>query len=651
MSGLFLSCNLKNVSFSCAALSDVMSTSRSADDPHQEHSSRPRRFQPGLPYLCLLLLGLMVTLPFLQPVRAMPLIHFYNEWLAIALGLGAGVTLLARSFWTKLFVPRLAIYLLGVMVLIAIQAVFIKPTYTTQILLPLLYLAWAILLATLTAWLREQLGPETVLRVLAYFILAGGTLHALIGIAQYLGFYSLFGPLVDPRIIVNITGNIGQQNHFATHLTLAMLALFYLFALHRMPWGATIALLVLFAFVLSLSGSRSILLYALGALVLSFHAYRKTKNHDYSRLAWLSGLLLALILLCQYSLPWLNEWLKEILASLGFNTSHLEILTAAQRGPASGIEQRLAEWHRAWLMFLSAPLIGVGTGNYGWHSFILRELPEFSGASSTWELYHHAHNLFLEMLAELGSIGLLLLLVLLISWLRQFRKNWPTPENWFIAAVLLVLFVHSNLEYPYWYSYFLGILTIFLVLGDARQAQVTFTPRLGQIGTAVSLLLLFSILAVTFTGYRKLTNISAMAFLQYPEETTRALRSISMNPLLTPWADAAMITHSRPDKSNVEQRLALMTRVMRHQPDNIRVRQQIVYLALAGRMDEASSLLKHAARAYAPVFPEYICDFKKLPDEEILPLIAEGERILGGSPACRPRNKPGFLLPSSIGAS
>jgi hypothetical protein len=81
---------------------------------------------------------------------------------------------------------------------------------------------------------------------------------------------------------------------------------------------------------------------------------------------------------------------------------------------------------------------------------------------------------------------------------------------------------------------------------------------------------------------------------------------------------------------------------MRHQPDYIKVRQQIVYLALAGKADDALSLLKHSARAYAPVFPHYICDFKKLPDREILPLIAEGERILGESPDCRIGDKTGI---------
>lgn len=610
-----------------------MAMTDTAGDLSKVAMDRPIR-QRIFPYFSLFLLGLMMVLPFLQPIRVKPLTPFYNEWLALALGLGTGVVMLTYNFWEKLSAPRVALHLLGLMGLIIVQAIFIEPIYTAQVLLPLLYLAWAILLTVLVTWLREQLGLETVLRILAHFLLIGGSLHALFGIIQYLGLYGWLGWLVEPRQIVSITGNIGQQNHFATHIMLATLALFYLSVLRRLSWGITIFLLVLFAFVLALSGSRSVALYAIGAFVLSLLVYRKTGNAGHSRLAWLTGLLLALFLLYQYSLPWLNEWLKEMLVHLGFDTGHLEILTATERGATSGIEQRLVEWHKAWLMFLSSPPLGIGIGHYGWHSFVLQGLPEFSEASPKSQLYHHAHNLFLEVLAELGIAGLLVLLLLLVTWLKQFLKNWTTPGGWFVATVLLVLFIHGNLEYPYWYSYFLGILAIFLALGDTRRVQITFTPRLGQIGAVASLFLLFAILAMTLDGYRQLTKVNVQILAQSPEQAGRTLHAISMNPLLTPWAEAAMTTHGQPDKNNIKQQVALTTRVMRYQPDQVKVYRQIVYLALAGEEDDALSLLKHSATAYAPVFPHYVCSFKGLPDKEIFSLIAEGERILGEIPMC-----------------
>jgi len=548
-----------------------------------------------LPYFSLFVLGLMMSLPFLQPVRAGPIVPFYSEWLAIVLGLGGGVAFLATCFWKDLFAPKITLYLLGLMALISIQYIFIKPAYPTQTLLPLLYLAWTVVLAVLATWLREQLGLEAVLRVLSHFLLIGGLLHALFGISQYLGLYGWLGGLIESRKIVSIAGNIGQQNHFATHITLATLALLYLFATRRLSWILAISVLTLLTFVLALSGSRSVALYAIGAFVLSLLFYRKTNCDSHYRLSWLSGLLLALFLLYQYSLPWLNESLKELLTHLGFDTEHLEILTATQRGAASGIEQRLVEWYKAWLMFLNAPLLGVGIGNYGWHSFVLHGLPEIAEAHPKSQLYHHAHNFFLEILAELGIGGLLLLLLLLVTWIMQFLRNRMNVESWFIATVLLVLFIHGNLEYPFWYSYFLGILAIFLALGDNRKIRIIFTPRLGQIGSAASLILLSGILSMTFLGYRQLTNVNALILMQSPEHAANILQAISRNMLLTPSAEAVITTHGEFDKNRIDQQLAMMARVMRRQPDHVTVYRQIRYLALAGEILRKETALQKAA--------------------------------------------------------
>lgn len=557
---------------------------------------RPIR-QQVFPYFCLFLLGLMMALP-LQPVRVKPLTPFYSEWLALALGLGASVALLAYNFWENLSAPRIAVHLVGLMGLIAIQAVFIEPTYTAQALLPLLYLAWAILLAVLVTWLREHLDLETVLRILAYFILIGGLLHALFGVVQYLGLYGWLGWLIESRQIVSITGNIGQQNHFAAHIMLATLALsiFLRCAVCRGALRFSADAVRFRPGALRFAFRRAI---CPGAFVLSLLAYRKTGAASHSRLAWLTGLLLALFLLYQYSLPWLNEWLKEILARLGFDTEHLEILTATQRGVVSGIEQRLVEWHKAWLMFSSSPLLGVGIGHYGWHSFTLHGLPEFSEAGSKSQLFHHAHNLFMQVLAELGIAGLLLLLFLLVTWLKQFLKNWTTPEGWFMATVLLVLFIHGNLEYPYWYSYFLGILAIFgarrYPKGTAHFHAAAWTDRCGG----------FVVSAVRHSG-NDVRRLPATDQRQRPDPhtisgTSRQNPACDLDePLLTPWAEAALADYGVPDKSAIREQLGLTTRVVRFQPDPVKVYRQIVYLGLAGETEESISLLRHSAKVYTP---------------------------------------------------
>jgi putative inorganic carbon (hco3(-)) transporter len=62
------------------------------------------------------------------------------------------------------------------------------------------------------------------------------------------------------------------------------------------------------------------------------------------------------------------------------------------------IVERMAHWQAGWYMFVSHPWLGVGAGNYP------AAYPDYFVA--TWrEALGHAHNYYLNILAELGIIG------------------------------------------------------------------------------------------------------------------------------------------------------------------------------------------------------------------------------------------------------
>jgi O-antigen ligase len=70
------------------------------------------------------------------------------------------------------------------------------------------------------------------------------------------------------------------------------------------------------------------------------------------------------------------------------------------------VVERMAHWQAGWNMFLDHPWLGVGAGNYA------AAYPSYY--VSTWvEPLGHAHNYYINMLAELGVIGGGLLLLLL----------------------------------------------------------------------------------------------------------------------------------------------------------------------------------------------------------------------------------------------
>lgn len=582
--------------------------------------------------MSLALAGLIAVVPFLLPHRQAT--AFYSEWVAVALGMAACFPLLLKAFWSRLEIPHTAIWLLALILLIVLQAYLVNHVYVTQALLPGIYLVWATILIILCAWVREQLGLDRAVVVLAWMILIGGTIQAVIGLIQYFDVAGELASIVDTRQSTSINGNTGQRNHFATQITLAGFALIYLYATDRANRTLTIALSVLFALVLTISSSRAAAVYITAGFLLSLVFYRATRTSVHRRLLHAVGLLLLLFLLFQYLLPLFGGWLKLLLSAMGFEVSGFDTLVAFQRNATDGIDLRTSEWHKAWLMFLESPIWGIGIGNYGWHSFGYQALPEFAAVQKG-DLFNHSHNLVMQVLAELGIVGLLLLILMVTSWLRHALPFWNNPSYWLIFTSLIVLLIHSNVEYPLWYSYFLGIAAVLLGLGSERSLRIQFTPGLGQFTSGITLVFAGAMLGITFLGFQDLIHVHRLVAATTPQQAFVTLQAISKNPLLTPWAEVSIAQNGIPDKNIIQQQLLMTTRVMRYLPNPINVNRQIVYLALAGESTEASALLKKAFIVYPLDFPKYACGWKSTPVEEVQSLWQEAEKQVGTSTECQ----------------
>ncbi len=593
--------------------------------PHPTHTTAAS--------LSLLLAGLIAVIPYLLPYHRLPLTAFYSEWAAFALGLAACFPLLVRNFWIHLEIPHSAIWLFGLVVLIALQAYFVGHAYVTQVLLPGIYITWATVLIVLSVWIRKQLGLERALAVLAWLLLIGGTLLALTGLMQYLNISGELVSMVEMKQGISIHGNINQRNHFAAQIALASFAIVYLHATDGLNRIFVAALLILFAFVLSLSSSRAAAIYIVAGFLLSLFSYHSARTQVHYRLLQGTGLLFVLFLLIQFLLPFLNDWLKLLLGAMGFDASNIETLTALQRGAAE-VDVRISEWHKAWLMFRESPLWGIGIGNYGWYSFNYQALPEFAAVSKTVP-FQHSHNLIMQVLAELGVAGLLVLVSMAAAWVRQVLPLWKNPSHWLILALISVLLLHSTVEFPLWYSYFLGLAAVLLGLGSERASRIQFTPSLGQITAGVTLLLSGAILVITFLGFRDLSNVNLLIIMSTPQQASATLHAISRNPLLTPWAEAAIAQHSAPERELLDQQLALTTRVMQYRPGPIDVNRQIIYLALTGKSKEASGLMKKAFVVYPSDFSKFACYWKLAPAEEARHLWEEAEKLTGGTIECQ----------------
>jgi len=118
---------------------------------------------------------------------------------------------------------------------------------------------------------------------------------------------------------------------------------------------------------------------------------------------------------------------------------------------------RLVIWESAWNIYLQKPLLGWGVGTF-WAVYPQYKLPFESSAGQ------HVHNDYLELLVELGPIGLLLLLLvgLALLWqgLRLISRGGPIgSEASGLLAAIAAVSVHTFFTFNFY------VMPIVLVIG------------------------------------------------------------------------------------------------------------------------------------------------------------------------------------------
>jgi O-antigen ligase len=292
-------------------------------------------------------------------------------------------------------------------------------------------------------------------------------------------------------------GNLRQPNHLSTLLlwsAVAVLPLMEAAALRRHAVAKT-ALSLLFALMLFgvvLSGSRTGLLGVAGLVVWGLVDRRLSRT---SR-----GLLLASPLICLvswFALGWLSSLLNT--GALGASTRLGE-----SQDYSSG---RWSIWRDTLVLIAQNPWFGVGFGEFNLAWTLT------PSADRNPQFFDHTHNLPLHLAVELG-IPLALLVLGLLSWglWQAFARSRRLDGSEGVArraalVMVLLMVLHSQLEYPLWYAYFL-LPTAFawgLCLGGAAEPQHS-KPRPWMAVAGVAMMLCA---AVTVWDYKKVVAIFA----------------------------------------------------------------------------------------------------------------------------------------------
>jgi len=298
----------------------------------------------------------------------------------------------------------------------------------------------------------DALGLDAGARVFKAFcigLVAAGVLSSVVGLVQ------VFAPswadgtwiarsYIDGRAV----GNMRQPNHLSSLLLWAIVAVVWLGEVRVLQRVGAQALAALFVLVVVLTASRT------GALSMLLLAAWGAFDRRLSRSA--RGLLIAAPLV--YALFWFatGAWADATHHVFGGETRF------TTQGDISS--SRWGIWANTLQLIAMHPWVGVGFGdfNFAW------TLTPFPGRPVAF--FDHTHDLVLQFLVELGiPLGSAVVALMAAAVWFGLRSAWraaraastgagPSSSSTLRQAafmMVLLILLHSLLEYPLWYAYFL----------------------------------------------------------------------------------------------------------------------------------------------------------------------------------------------------
>ena len=562
--------------------------------------------------LALGLAGAMWVVPFLSHLHFHPIPTFHGELTAGALGLAAMSAWLIGRAARRITIPVTTLLPLSIAALILLQLDLGFLDYPEDGLMGFLFLSWSAGLVWFAAELRDHFGLQRVVVVFAWCALIGAVASTAIGLSQYYA-PEWIGRFGMRRMAPGIYANLGQSNHLANQLALGLGSLVYLTATRRLPAAVASFVAAPILFVTALTLSRSPWLYFL-AFSLIAAGHRQMEGTVGRRLLIGSLLLLPGLAVAQAA------------AQLPFLQPAFYVMLPMDRlfEVASGWAPRVAVWKEAWTMITGSPWLGVGFGGFAWHHFlqVSAACPEQPPG-----LYDHAHNLFLHLAAELGVFAGGAAMLASVVWIVGVLRQSATPERWWLLALGAVIGIHSMLEYPLWYAYFLAAAALLAGLGDGRRAfslssapaRLVLIPALA-VGWAVGVWIYFDYSRVEGLSINLFTAASGVDRMARVRQT---LKEVEGRSLLQPYVDLGLANGEPLERERLAEKLARNSRVLRFAPTRELAYRQAALLALDGQGEAAQSQFARAAIYYpgfAATFTRVLTELEKADPEAIGPL-------------------------------
>ena len=530
-----------------------------------------------------IILVLCVALPWLNPFASSPstaVIPLLVSWMMAACALLAVVELpLAKPRWTA--IERVVC---GALLAWLAASLLWRPQVVDRAL------TMGLVASLMCVWLMAAVGrravvDEPVLRWLVVGLLAAAVISAVLGMLQYLGLARDLSPWVNQPLKGDAFANLRQRNQFASLTSLGLVALLGWVAVRantqsmtRGCWTLAIVLLNVLAAGVACSVSRTgAVQWALVGVLMAAWGWRSAKQDAAfgKGLVWLA--LAAPVLVAVWSV-----WMPLLaLQTTGEQGASMILRVTGQAQDYAACGGRRVLWANVLALIAQHPWLGWGWGETDYAHFM-------TGYNSLrfCDMLDNAHDFPLHLALEFGVPFALAVMAVIGVWIVR-RTPWREQHTWRVMAwcLIVVLGLHSLLEYPLWYGPFQ--MTLGLAIGLLWAAPTAPVTEQAQEGPMLVAAMLFIGCLYAAWDFNRVGQIYRQAALRDAAYRDNPLHHAKQSWLFKNQADFAELTTQTVTADNAAELYPQALRLMHYSPEARVVQRVIDSGKLLGHDDQA----------------------------------------------------------------
>lgn len=391
----------------------------------------------------------------------------YNPWLTFLSEILVYICclfLFLNFYKEKIILPKILVPILLLSTFPLFQYFFGQVYFLSHALINSAYLLNLFLVITIVFNILNNNKYEKV-----YFFIKLNLMFIVIGVVNtFLATYQWLNLDYNTSLVTPLEGlrpfaNFAQPNNMATFQIISFLSLIYLYIKHKINFYILLILSIVFIFSIALTQSRTAVI-ALISLLFALIFFRKIIHIKVLVYYFFSVLIYFLL---SFYLVDISNFIAKI-----FGLNIVSISSSVERGVSSS--GRIDFWIQMFYAILERPWFG-----YGWNQTALAQYQNMDKYPiGVW--ITSSHNLLVDIIVwcgiPIGMSFILYCIYIIFSSMLKIKKI----EELFAFCMIVNLLVHSMLEYPLHYAYFLipfGVFVGMILSANSNLKFYTFSFR------------------------------------------------------------------------------------------------------------------------------------------------------------------------------